>query len=402
MDRIYTTAIQHHLNAYRQMVFIAGPRQVGKTTCSKIIAKSYDHSYYLNWDNYQQRKLILQGADQVAEQCHLAEVRKILPLIVLDEIHKYRKWKLFLKGFFDVYEEQSRLIVTGSAKLDVYRRGGDSLMGRYFLYRMHPLSVGELLSTELRKAEITAPSILVPSKLQQLIKFGGFPEPFTQADEQFSNNWHRLRKQQLVKEDIRELSQIQDFAELEFLIDILSEEAGAQLNVAAIANQLNVAQTTIHRWIKVLQAFYFCYTIKPWFKNTRRAIRKMPKFYLWDWSVIKDEGRLFENFVASHLLKSVHYWTDTGFGNYDLYYLRDKEKREVDFLVTKNNKPWFLVEAKKSANNGISEHLYYYQKQLNVPHAFQVVQDMDYVDVDCFRYRKPVIVPASTLLSQLV
>src|SRR5690606_3603027 len=131
-------------------------------------------------------------------------------------------------------------------------------------------------------------------------------------------------------------------------------------------------------------------------------IKKMPKIYLWDWSAISDEGRLYENFVASHLLKAVHYWTDTGFGHYELYYLRDKEKREVDFLVVKNKKPWFLVEVKKSNNNRISENLAYYQNELDAPHAFQVMIDMDYVDVDCFKYHHPVIVPASTLLSQLV
>jgi len=276
-------------------------------------------------------------------------------------------------------------------------------MGRYFLYRMHPLSVRELLTTELRQSEIVAPQPIAISEIERLMKFGGFPEPYTQADVQFSNNWHRLRKQQLLREDVRELSQIENLAELEFLIDILSEEASSQLNVAAIANQLNVAQTTIHRWVKLLQSFYFCYTIKPWFKNTRRAIRKMPKVYLWDWSLIQDEGRRFENLIASHLLKAVHYyWTDTGFGDYDLYYLRDKDKREVDFLVTKNNKPWFLVEAKKSSKNTISHSLSYYQKELNVPHAFQVVQDLEYVNIDCFGYHKPIIVPASTFLSQLV
>lgn len=402
MDRIYTAVIQHQLTTYRQMAFIAGPRQVGKTTCSKIVAESYPTSYYLNWDNVSQRKLIITGADALAEHCHLLQADKNKSLIVLDEIHKYRKWKLFLKGFFDSYEDQARVIVTGSTKLDVYRRGGDSLMGRYFLYRMHPLSVAELLTTSLRKTEIIAPKLLSADKMQRLIKFGGFPEPFTQADVKFSNAWQRLRKQQLLKEDIREVSQIQDLSELEFLMDILIQEAGNQLNIATIANQLNVAQTTVHRWIKTLQSFYFCYTIKPWFKNIRRAIRKTPKIYLWDWSIISDAGKLYENFIASHLLKAVHYWTDMGFGEYDLFYLRDKQKREVDFLVTKNKKPWFIVEVKTSNHHGISKSLYYYQDELKVPHAFQVVIDIDYADVDCFSYHQPTIVPAITFLSQLL
>ena len=152
----------------------------------------------------------------------------------------------------------------------------------------------------------------------------------------------------------------------------------------------------------MLESFYFCYSIKPWHKNIRRAIRKMPKIYLWDWSIITNPGRLNENFIASHLLKAVHYWTDSGWGNYDLYYLRDKEKREVDFLIVKNKKPWILVEVKKSIQNSISKNLYYYQNQLNVADAFQVVMDMEYVDVDCFSYRQPIIVSARTFLSQLV
>jgi predicted AAA+ superfamily ATPase len=402
MDRLYTSAIAYHLKKYRQMAYIAGPRQVGKTTTSKMIAKTYPISYYLNWDNAEQRQLIMKGAHALAAHCGFDQLSSEKTLVVLDEIHKYRQWKLFLKGYFDLYEDQSRTVVTGSTKLDVYRRGGDSLMGRYFLYRMHPLSIAELLSTDLRQQEIIQPKKISSEKIQRLLTFGGFPEPYKQADVHFSNQWQRLRRQQLLKEDIRELSQIQDLAELEALMDILQADASQQVNVATIANQLNVAQTTVTRWINTLQAFYFCYTIKPWFKNVRRSIRKMPKLYLWDWSIIQDAGQKYENFIASHLLKAVHYWTDTGFGTYDLFYLRDKEKREVDFLVIKNQQPWFLVEVKKSKQDRISESLSYYQKELNVPHAFQVVMDMDYIDKDCFSYHQPVIVPASTFLSQLV
>ncbi len=209
------------------------------------------------------------------------------------------------EGFFDLYEEMTNIVVTGSTKLDVYRRGGVSLMGRYFLYRMHPLSIAELITTNLRTTEIIPPSELSRKKIATLLEFGGFPEPFTKATRQFSNNWQRLRKQQLLKEDIRELSQIQDLAQLEFLVDIIIGEAGGLLNIASIANQLNVAETTVKRWINTLQAFYFCYAIKPWYQNIRRSIRKMPKVYLWDWSLIDDVGRRNENFIASHLLKAV-------------------------------------------------------------------------------------------------
>lgn len=402
MDRVYFSMIQHNLNQFRQMAFISGPRQVGKTTCSKAIAAKALSSHYINWDNSTHRRLIIQGASHLANTLQLEKVSAVKPMIVFDEIHKYRQWKLFLKGFFDLYEEKCQIIVTGSAKLDIYRRGGDSLMGRYFLYRMHPLSVAELLTTAWRDTEIIPPQALPSNAFNHLYEFGGFPEPYTKANPSFSMNWQRLRKQQLLQEDIRALSQIQELAELEFLMDILIEEASGQLNIAKIANHLNVAQTTIHRWIMTLNASYYCYTIKPWFKNIKRSIRKTLKVYLWDWSVITDPGKRLENFVSAHLYKAVQFWTDSGFGEYDLFYLRDKEKREVDFLVTKNKKPWFLVEVKNSDKNNISPSLRYYADELKVQHAFQVVKNLDYRDVDCFNYKSPIIVSLQTFLSQLV
>lgn len=402
MDRVYSSVIRRHLNDYRQMVFLAGARQVGKTTCCKEIQTYRPNYHYLNWDNSEDRKKIARGTHRLAEKLSLDRISESLPVIILDEIHKYKKWKQFLKGFFDHYEDKCHIVVTGSAKLDVYRRGGDSLMGRYFLYHCHPLSVGELLSTELRDSEIIPPKELPRSELENLLTFGGFPEPFIKKNRQFSNNWQRLRKQQLLKEDIRQLSQIQEFAEMESLLDILENEASTQLNIASLANLLNVAETTVNRWLNLLSSFYFIYRLKPWHQNIRRAIRKTPKIYLWDWSIISDQGRRIENLIASHLYKAVNFWTDLGFGTYELFYLRDKEKREVDFLVTKNKSPWFLVEAKASMNHGISKNLHYYQKQLNVPHAFQVVYDLPYENIDCFNYHEPVIVPAITFLSQLI
>ncbi|MCP5469438.1 MAG: ATP-binding protein [Chlamydiales bacterium] len=401
MDREYSAVVEEHLKHYRQMAFLCGPRQVGKTTCSKSFKGEHARFYYLNWETSGHRRLIFEGAEAVARYLKLDTASSEKPLVVFDEIHKYSKWKLFLKGFFDLYEDRCQIIVTGSAKLNVYQRGEDSLMGRYFPYRIHPLSIGELARAEMRKKEILPPKKVPKTQLDRLLKFGGFPEPFTKSDLRFSNNWQRLRKQQLLREDIRELSQIQDLPELELLVDLLVEESGQQLNIASFSNQLNVAESTLHRWIKVLESFYFCYRIKPWSKNVRRAIRKTPKLYLWDWSMIADGGSRVENLIASHLLKSVHLWTDLGFGEYDLFYVRDKNKNEVDFLVTKGKEPWFLVEAKVAQNKGITKSLYSFYEQLGVAHAFQVVYDLPYEEVDCFKYKKPVIVPASTLLSQL-
>ncbi len=386
------------------MAFLAGPRQVGKTTCAKGLKAYYPDFHYFNWDTSDHRSLIVQGPNRIAASSGLDHASTSKPLIVFDEIHKYRRWKNFLKGFFDVFEDQCRIMVTGSAKLNIYQRGGDSLMGRYFLYRMHPLSTREVVTTKFdsSECEIVPPHKIADDLFLQLITFGGFPEPFKKAEKRFSTNWHRLRKQQLIEEDIRALSQIQDLAELEHLMDIVVNEASQQLNVAGLANQLQSAESTIHRWIKTLTQFYYCYTIKPWYKNVRRAIRKMPKVYLWDWSMVQDAGRRLENFVASHLYKAVQFWTDYGLGEYELFYCRDKNKREVDFVVVKNKKPWFLVEVKASANNGMSEALHHFHRQLKTQHAFQIAFDMPYVDKNCFDYQDPVIVPASTFLSQLI
>ncbi|MBU1558571.1 MAG: DUF4143 domain-containing protein, partial [Gammaproteobacteria bacterium] len=156
------------------------------------------------------------------------------------------------------------------------------------------------------------------------------------------------------------------------------------------------------RWIKTLESFYYCFSLHPWTKNITRSLLKEPKIFLWDWSLLSDPGAKMENFVACHLMKATQFWTDQGLGDYKLYFIRDLEKNEVDFLVSKNDQAWFLVEVKASSNGGISKHLYKFQKQTGAPHAFQVVFDLEYVDKDCFSINDPVIVPVRTFLSQLV
>ena len=175
-------------------------------------------------------------------------------------------------------------------------------------------------------------------QFQQLIDFGGFPEPFLKNNERFANQWHRLRQTQMIQEDIRALSQIQEIAQLGMLADVLIAQAGQLISYTSLANQINASIPTVQRWIKSLEAFYYCFTLRPWSKNVKRSLRKEPKIYLWDWSNIEDKGARCENMVAAHLLKAVHFWQDSGLGEYDLYFLRDKEKREVDFLVTKISK----------------------------------------------------------------
>lgn len=403
MKRIYETVVKQHFQNYDQMLFLAGPRQVGKTTIGFSAQAMTDDFAYLNWDNQDHRQIILAGPLAVANHAKLQQAHATKPIIVFDELHKYSQWKTFLKGFFDTYKEDILIIVTGSSTLDMYRSVGDSLMGRYFPYRVHPFSVAEYLRTTIRSEDEISPQKQIESSIfQDLFEFGGFPEPFINKNKKFSQRWKQLRKEHLFREDIRDLSRIHEIQQLEVLAELLRYQTGQLVNYTNLANKVRVSADTTRRWIKILSDFYHCFIIKPWSTNISRSLLKEPKIYLWDWSDVDDLGQRTENFIAAHLLKAVHFWTDQGLGNYELYFLRDKEKREADFLVTKNNIPWFIVEAKYGDGHHLSSNLSYFQKQTQAKHAFQVVMNMDYVDFDCFSRNTPIIVPASTFLSQLI
>lgn len=402
MKRTYEKLLEQHLKKYRQMAFLSGPRQVGKTTTSLEASSENPLHFYFNWDNEDDRALFIEGPKAIATHAALDVPSECLPILVFDEVHKYRNWKRFLKGFFDTYEKKCRIIVTGSARLDVYKRGGDSLMGRYFLYRIHPLSIREIIDAELPEEEIRPPKKINTTDYEALLRYGGFPEVYLKREQLFFNQWKRLRVEQLFREDLRDLSQIQEISQIQLLAEILQEEASHALNYSILAGKIKVSAPTVPRWVELLKNLYFCFTIQPWSKNLGRSLVKEPKIYLWNWALIEDEGARLENFVASHLYKAVQFWTDRGYGEYGLYYVRDKEKREVDFLVTKDRKPWFLIEAKASGNKGISKWLYYYKEKLNVPHAFQIGFDLPFINRNCFDFTEPTIVPAVTLLSQLI
>lgn len=402
MKRIYHDLIEEHIGEHRQMLFLMGPRQVGKTTTCRSLVKEHKNFYYLTWDDSKDRELILQGPKAVAAQVGLEGLLGSTPVIVFDEIHKYADWKNFLKGFYDGFSDRLHILVTGSARLDVYKKGGDSLMGRYFLYRFHPLSVAEIVTPQLCESEIRSPKPITDDQFQALWHFGGYPDPYLKASDRFFNRWSNLRFQQLVQEDVRDLTRVQELKQLEVLSSLLSHQVGAQTSYESLAQKVRVTGHTVRNWIEVLGSLYYCFPLRPWSRNIARALIKEPKYYLWDWAQVVDPGARAENFVASHLLKAVHFWTDTGLGRYDLYYIRDKDKREVDFVVVRNDEPWFLVEVKMSNSKGISPSLGYFQSTTGAKHAFQVVIDLPYVNRDCFQEVRPVIVPAKTFLSQLV
>ena len=397
--RIYDSLLVEHLANNRQMAFVSGSRQVGKTTTCR------DHAnVYVNWDNIDDRELILAGPVNLVKRLGLNRLSSTIPVALFDELHKYPRWKQFLKGFFDTYADQVRITVTGSSRMDVYRRGGDSLMGRYFLYRMHPFSVAEALTQDLPDAKriVRPPGKIKAVDFKALWQHGGYPEPFLKRDIRFSRRWQTLRLEQLVREDIRDLTHIQQIDQLELLVKLLANRSAHQLIYGNLAKEVRVSIDTMRRWIDTLCNLHLGFLIRPWFKNISRSLRKEPKWFLRDWSSIEDAGDKSETFVACHLLKAVDGWNDMGLGKFELGYLRDKEKHEVDFLVVRDGKPWFLAEVKHHEES-VSPALKLYQDQLKAPFAFQLVIDADYVDANCFaKPGGPVVVPAKTLLSQLL
>lgn len=397
--RIYDSLLVEHLANNRQMAFVTGPRQVGKTTTCRNHADAY-----VNWDNIDDREQILAGPAKLAERLELNRLSKTIPVALFDELHKYPRWKQFLKGFFDTFADRVRITVTGSSRMDVYRRGGDSLMGRYFLYRMHPFSVAETLTRDLPHAEriVRPPRKVKTDDFEALWQHGGYPEPFLKRDMRFSRRWQSLRLEQLVREDIRDLTQIQQIDQLELLVKLLASRSAHQLVYGNLARNIRVSIDTIRRWIDVMRDLHLGFLVRPWFRNVSRSLRKEPKWYLRDWASIEDMGDKAETFIACHLLKAVDGWNDMGLGKFELGYLRDKEKREVDFLVARDGKPWFLAEVKHHEES-MSPTLRYYQDHLEAPFAFQILINAEYVDADCFaRPGGPVAVPARTLLSQLL
>ncbi len=403
MKRIYHNTICEHFHNNRQMLFLMGPRQVGKTTTCMSLKEEFPLSFYFTWDNIKDREAILIGADQIAKITGLTTLQKEIPLIIFDEIHKYSEWKDFLKGLYDSYPHKMHILVTGSARLDIYKKGGDSLMGRYFIYRFHPLTVAEIIDINLPSQELRPhPSSVEEDLFDFLWCFGGYPDPYLKRNVRFFNRWKNLRFQQLFQEEIKDVTRVQEIVQLEMLAKLLKLQTGQQSSYESLGKAVRVSGNTIRSWISILNSLYYSFELRPWSTNISRSLIKEPKYYLWDWSEIADLGAKSENFIAAHLLKAVHFWTDFGFGQYGLYYLRDKDQREVDFLVTKDDKPWFLVEVKWTNNQGISPSLYHFQKATGAKHAFQVIIDMPYVDKSCFEETSPIIVPARTFLSQLI
>lgn len=350
----------------QKMVFIGGPRQVGKTTLSlhllalqkKDKLKNKITDAYFNWDVKKSRQLLLSG--QLETNSHL---------IIFDEIHKYARWRNLVKGFYDESQKSRSFIVTGSARLDYYRKGGDSLQGRYRYFRLHPYSANEL-------------KIKTVVEIKTLLKFGGFPEPLSKTSENELRLWQRDRLERIIYDDLRDLERVKEISLIEELAEVLPERIGSILSIGSLREDLQVSFETVERWITILERLYYCFRIMPYGTSRIRAVKKEKKLYLWDWSVASDEGKKFENLVASQLLKYCHYIEDTQGYRMELRFIRDTDKREIDFVVLKDKKPEFAVECKYGEKN-ISPHLKYFSERIPViPKFYQVhLGEKDYEDL---------------------
>ncbi len=334
----------------KKMAFIGGPRQVGKTTLSLQFIKpaSVTNPAYLNWDRVSDKSLILR------DQIPLGQKR-----IIFDEIHKYRKWRNLLKGLYDKHKEDHSFLVTGSACLDYFRKGGDSLLGRYRYFRLHPFSLFELQKNPTSK------------DLLSLLKFGGFPEPLFAQQESTLRFWHKERMQKVIQEDLRDLENVKDTSLLLLLAEILPTKVGSPLSLKSLEEDLQVSQPTIKRWMGILSHLYYCFSISPYGTKKIRAVKKLQKVYMSDWSQVEAPGVNFENLVASQLLKYCDFLEDTEGHDMELLYLRDTDGREIDFVVIKDKKPLFAVECKTGDKN-LSPHIHYFKARTPIPEFYQV------------------------------
>ena len=355
----------------RKMVFLSGPRQVGKTTLARSLPGS--KSGYLNWDSPEHREAILK--------------RQLPPshLWIFDEIHKYRKWRNYLKGLYDTRSEGHRILVTGSARLDFYRFGGDSLQGRYHLLRLHPFSLAEL-------------GVQTAAGLQQLLALGGFPEPYLSGSETEARRWSREYRTRLTREDVASLERVQDLGQLELLMMRLPELVGSPLSINAVREDLQVSHKTVASWLQILERLYAIFRISPFGAARIRAVKKEQKHYHFDWSLVPETPNRFENLVAAHLLKWVHFRQDTEGLDLELRYFRDIDGREVDFVITEGRKPILFVEAKWSDTEP-DRGIRYLKARFPKTEAWQIscVGKKDYLTPDGIR-----VAPAILFLSRLV
>jgi hypothetical protein len=354
----------------RKMVFLAGPRQVGKTTLAKKILP--DKRGYLSWDITGHRNMILKN--------ELPPVN----FFVFDEIHKYKRWRNFLKDVYDNIGDKSKILVTGSAKLNQYRYGGDSLQGRYHFLRMYPLTVAEL-------------GISNQKELFELLTLGGFPEPYFSSSKKEAKRWSREYRTLLINEEVDSLEHILDLGTLELLSIRLPDLVGSPLSINSLREDLQTSHKTISNWLNIFERLYAIFRLKPFGSPLLRAVKKEQKHYHFDWTFIPDEAIKFENLVALHLLKWVYYLQDTEGKEIDLCYFRDIDGREVDFVITEDRKPILFIEVKWQ-DREVSKSLKYLHNKYKDTKALQIsaIGTKDYLTKEGIR-----VLPALQFLKKL-
>jgi predicted AAA+ superfamily ATPase len=375
-ERPYYVSVWKELDARKRMILLSGPRQSGKTTFAKAIGSGESSWLYFNYDVPSDRQTLLKDPAFFQK---VDRARGVLPLIVLDEIHKYKDWKNYLKGAYDGYADGYRFLVTGSGRLDLYQRRGDSLAGRYWQFHLFPFTIGELFADKIPPgaffsglADPPALSDVETSKAWAALgRFSGFPEPFVAGEERTYNRWGSSYHRQVLREDVRDAFAVKQIDTMESLYLLLPDRVGSSFSASSCAELLRVSHTTISSWIEVFKRFYLVFTIRPYHRKVGRSLVKEPKLYFYDFTRVRDEAARFENMVALELARATSLWTDLGIGDFGLWYLRTREKREIDFLVTKDARPLFMVEAKTSETEP-SKNIAHFQGLLDIP-AIQVV-----------------------------
>ncbi len=351
MERYLEKYIRQDLK--EKIVLLSGPRQVGKTTLSVQLERSH---VYLNYDATSDRNII-----------RSEEWNRDTRLVIFDELHKMKNWKSWIKGIYDTEGNSPAILVTGSARLEIYRKGGESLAGRYFPYRLHPLSVKEICQYRDESSR---------QALDKLIKVGGFPEPYLKNSERFAKRFRRIHTDTIIREDVLDLERVRDIKSIEIMIDLLKARVGSTTSYSSLANDLQVSVHTVKHWLQILENLYIIFPVRPYHKNIARSILKESKYYLYDTGAVEgDLGSRLENTVACALIKELHFIEDTTGSRVALHYLRDKEKHEVDFLTVVDNRPVSMIEVKVSDDH-FSPSLFRFQKYLKSVKPYQIVYDL--------------------------
>lgn len=335
----------------KKIVFITGPRQVGKTTLAKSLSPNLD---YFNYDRAEDR-LALKKTNWDRNKS----------LVIFDELHKMNQWKRWLKGIYDTEGVQPQLLVTGSAKLNTYKKVGDSLAGRFFQYRLHPLDLKE--ARPLYSAE---------EAFRRLWDCGGFPEPFLDGSHEFYQRWKRSHLDIILRQDLIDIQSIRDIQAVETLIELLKSNVGSTVSYANLAKMLEKDAKTIKNWLRVLEDLYVIFKVTPYSKKISRSLLKEPKYYFYDSAqVTKDNGIKLENIIANALLKELQFLEDVHGTSTQLHFLRTKDGKEIDFLVVINNQPHYLIEVKWSDDTP-HKHFQHFDQYMAKTKKIQLVKEI--------------------------